>query len=108
MTLTIRAVTLLALLGCNAAMALSGSDALICDLLEYSEDPQEVSQATAEASKRGICGYAKIAPQAAPVENAKGKQKADREKRGKAVLIGGAIVCIAKGKCEQTLTSPGK
>ena len=89
-------------------MALSGSDTLICDLLKYSEDPEEVSEATQEASKRGICGYEKTVPQAEFAEQPKGKQKGNRENKGKALFIGGAIVCIAKGKCEQPITSSPK
>lgn len=104
MSLLMRTVTLLALLGSSSAMALSGSDAFICDLIEYSENLEELKQANMEASKRGICGYAKTPPETVFTEKSNGKQKADREKKGKALFIGTAIVCVAKGKCEQPAT----
>jgi hypothetical protein len=108
MTLITRVITLFVLLWSSAAMALNGSNAFVCDILKYSEDPGEVHQATNEASKRGICGYAK--PDSGTESEAipKTDPKARREKAGKAVLLGGAIVCIAKGKCEQPLTSSSK
>ncbi len=43
----------------HVSFGMSGSSTFICELIQYSEDPAEIAEATAEAKKRGICGYEK-------------------------------------------------
>ena len=105
MNLFTRVTAIFILLCSSTAMAINGSNAFVCDLIRYSTDPNEVREATQEASKRGICGHAKPAPQADPAANPKTERKADREKAGKGLFIGAALVCIAKGKCEHSGSS---
>lgn len=52
-------VATLCLLCSGQAMAISGSNSFICDLVSYSDDASEIREASFEAAKRGICGYSK-------------------------------------------------
>lgn len=52
-------VATLCLLGSGQAMAISGSNSFMCDLISYSNDVSEIREASFEAAKRGICGYSK-------------------------------------------------
>lgn len=54
-------VATLCLLCSGQAMAISGSNSFICDLISYSNDVSEIREASFEAGKRGICGYSKPA-----------------------------------------------
>jgi hypothetical protein len=108
MNLLKHVITLSITLCSSYAMAISGSNAFICDLIEYSENLDEIRQATQEASKRGICGYAKPVPLANSEAQQKTNQKMDRERAGKALFIGGALICIAKGKCDQPNNTTGR
>lgn len=98
---------LLAAVITNSAMAMTGSDAFVCDVIRYSTDPAEVGEAEAEATSRGICGFEKPEPEARP--------KARRhlltnpsEEAEKAVFIGALIWAVSNGKVKGPVTGQPK
>ena len=92
----------LSLLLASPSQALSGSDAFICDLIEYSEDPEEVFQATMEAHDRGICGFTKrVEANPTPETTTHSQPRVDREEAERRIFVGGAVICILKGRCSQ-------
>lgn len=93
-----------ALLFCiNHAHAMSGSDAFICDVIRYSTNPAEAAQAEAEATNRGICGFAKPPPPE-PVKERRRPLTNPSEEAEKAVFIGALIWAVSNGKVKGPVT----
>ncbi len=93
----------------TATYALSGSNTFICELIEYSEDADEVKAAVQEAQKRGICGFVAVESEQEVAEKAEAQNqrdaKARQERVSKGVFITALIVAASKGKVKGPVTS---
>ncbi len=87
----------------NFAMAMTGSDAFICDVIRYSTNPTEVKEAEVEATSRGICGFSKPEPVEPPKERRRPLTNPSEEAE-KAVFIGALIWAVSNGKVKGPVT----
>lgn len=96
-------VTLLLLALTGHSYAMTGSNAFICDVIRYSIDLVEVKEAEAEATSRGICGFAKP-PKPEPVKKRRNYLTDPPEQAENIFLMALMIWGISSGTIDGTVT----